>query len=96
MIPFQTRSKYNGSTGPVQTEMQAFSDASQEAIGTAVYLRLLDAEGKLSTALVFGQSKVPHFVSPVDTGGKPNGTKVWRKKNKQTRINFYNTRINYS
>ena len=41
-----------------RTELHAFSDASQDAIRVAVYLHLLDVNRKVSTPLVFGQSKV--------------------------------------
>lgn len=42
----------------VRTEIHAFSDASEDAIGASVYLRLISHKGEISTTLVFGQSRV--------------------------------------
>lgn len=39
-------------------EIHAFSDASKDAIGTAVYLREINSEGDISVSLLFGRSKV--------------------------------------
>ena len=39
-------------------EIHAFSDASEDATGAAVYLRQVDNRGENCTALVFGQSRV--------------------------------------
>ena len=39
-------------------EIHAFSDASEEAVGTAVYLREIDTEGSVGVSLLFGPSKV--------------------------------------
>ena len=39
-------------------EIHAFSDASKEAIGTAVYLREVDGEGEISVSLLYGRSKI--------------------------------------
>ncbi|XP_028404109.1 uncharacterized protein LOC114526789 [Dendronephthya gigantea] len=39
-------------------ELHAFSDASKEAVGTAVYLRQVDKSKRVSVALVYGQAKV--------------------------------------
>ena len=50
-----------------KAEVIAFSDASQDSIGVAVYLRLLDNNGKVSIALIFGQSKV----APLSTTSIP-------------------------
>ncbi|XP_048582064.1 uncharacterized protein LOC125561767 [Nematostella vectensis] len=45
--------------GTVSTaELHAFSDASQDAIGTAVYLRLVNEAKKVSVSLVYGQARV--------------------------------------
>ena len=41
-----------------RAELHAFSDASQRAIGVAVYLRLFNYKGDDSVFLVFGQAKV--------------------------------------
>ena len=42
----------------VRREIHAFSDASEDATGAAVYLRQVDNRGENCTALVFGQSRV--------------------------------------
>ena len=42
----------------VRREIHAFSDASEDAIGAAVYLRQVNARGENCTALVFDQSRV--------------------------------------
>ena len=39
-------------------EIHAFSDAGQEAIGTAVYLREVDCVGEISVSLLYGRSKI--------------------------------------
>ena len=39
-------------------QIHAFSDASKEAIGTAVYLREVDGEGEISVSLLYGRSKI--------------------------------------
>ena len=41
-----------------RAELHAFSDASQEAIGAAVYLRQFNEANEMSTSLVYGQAKV--------------------------------------
>ena len=41
-----------------RVEIHAFSDASQRAIGVAVYLRLFNPKGEVCVSLVFGQAKV--------------------------------------
>ena len=41
-----------------RAEVHAFSDASQDAIGACVYLRLVSHKGEISTTLLFGQSRV--------------------------------------
>lgn len=41
-----------------RAEIHAFSDASQRAIGVAVYLRLFNPKGEVCVSLVFGQAKV--------------------------------------
>ena len=42
----------------VRREVHAFSDASEGAIGAAVYLRQVNDRGEYCTALLFGQSRV--------------------------------------
>ena len=42
----------------VRREIHAFSDASKDAIGASIYLRLFNDRGDICTALLFGQSKV--------------------------------------
>ena len=51
----------------VRREIHAFSDASENAIGTAIYLRQVDSEGNVCTALLLGQSKV----APLQTTSIP-------------------------
>lgn len=41
-----------------RAELRAFSDASQRAIGVAVYLHLFNCKEEYSVSLVFGQAKV--------------------------------------
>ena len=41
-----------------RAEIHTFSDASKDAIGASVYLRLANDRGDISTTLLFGQSKV--------------------------------------
>lgn len=41
-----------------RTEIHTFSDASKDAIGASVYLRLINHNGEISTTLLFGQSRV--------------------------------------
>lgn len=55
-----TRRCYHPSEfGPVtRAEIHAFSDASQRAIGAAVYLRLFNTKNEVAISLVFGQAKV--------------------------------------
>ena len=55
-----TRRCYHPSEfGPVtRAEIHAFSDASQRAIGAAVYLGLFNAKNEVAISLVFGQAKV--------------------------------------
>ncbi|PFX19006.1 hypothetical protein AWC38_SpisGene16590 [Stylophora pistillata] len=50
-----------------QAELHAFSDASKDAIGACVYLRLVNDGGEVATSLVFGQSKV----APLQTTSIP-------------------------
>ena len=42
----------------VRNEIHAFSDASQEAIGAAVYLRQLDERHEVNVSFLYGQSRV--------------------------------------
>ena len=42
----------------VRREIHAFSDASKDAIGASIYLRLFNDQGEICTTLLFGQSKV--------------------------------------
>ena len=42
----------------IRREIHTFSDASKDAIGASIYLRLFNDEGEICTALLFGQSKV--------------------------------------
>ena len=42
----------------VRREIHAFSDASKDAIGASIYLRLFNDRGEICTALLFDQSKV--------------------------------------
>ncbi|XP_048586639.1 uncharacterized protein LOC125568412 [Nematostella vectensis] len=42
----------------VKSELHVFSDASQDAIGIAVYLRLINVRNQVSVSLVYGQAKV--------------------------------------
>ena len=51
----------------VRREIHAFSDASKDAIGAAVYLRQVNEKGEVSISLLFGQSKV----APVQTTSIP-------------------------
>ena len=51
----------------VRREIHAFSDASDNAIGAAVYLRQVDSKGNVCTALLLGQSKV----APLQTTSIP-------------------------
>ena len=41
-----------------RAELHAFSDASQDAIGTAVYLRQFNKANEVSMALVYDQARV--------------------------------------
>lgn len=41
-----------------RVELHAFSDASQDAIGAAVYLRQFNEANEMSTSLAYGQAKV--------------------------------------
>jgi hypothetical protein len=41
-----------------RSEIHAFSDASKDAIATAVYLKQVNEEGEISVSMAFGQSKV--------------------------------------
>ncbi|KAK3727952.1 hypothetical protein QZH41_004896 [Actinostola sp. cb2023] len=41
-----------------RAELHAFSDASQDAIGAAVYLRLFNNNNEVAVSLVYGQAKV--------------------------------------
>ena len=41
-----------------RTEIHTFSDASKDAIGASVYLRLINHKGEISTTLLFGKSRV--------------------------------------
>ena len=41
-----------------QTEIHMFADASKDAIGASVYLRLINLKGEISTTLLLGKSKV--------------------------------------
>ena len=51
----------------VKREIHAFSDAREDAIGAAVYLRQVNDRGESCTALVFGQS----IVAPVQITSIP-------------------------
>ena len=42
----------------VRREIHAFSDASKDAIGASIYLRLFNDRGDICTVLLFGQSKL--------------------------------------
>ena len=42
----------------MRAELHAFADASKDAIGAAIYLRLLGEDNMASTTLLYGQSKV--------------------------------------
>ena len=50
-----------------RAELHAFSDASQDAIGTAVYLRQFNKANEVSMALVYGQARV----APLNPMGIP-------------------------
>ena len=53
------RCYHPGEFGAVtRAEIHAFSDASQRAIGAAVYLRLFNIRDEVAVSLVFGQAKV--------------------------------------
>ena len=53
------RCYHPGEFGPVtRAEIHAFSDASQRAIGAAVYLRLFNIRDEVAVSLAFGQAKV--------------------------------------
>ena len=41
-----------------QREIHVFSDASKDAMGASVYLRLISHKGEIITTLLFGQSRV--------------------------------------
>lgn len=41
-----------------RAELHSFSDASQDAIGAAVYLRQFNEANEMSTSLVYGQAKI--------------------------------------
>ena len=51
----------------MRAEIHTFSDASKDAIGACVYLRLLNDKEEISNTLIFGQSKV----APVQTTSIP-------------------------
>ena len=51
----------------IRREIHTFSDASKDAIGASIYLRLFNDEGEICTALLFGQSKV----APAQTASIP-------------------------
>ena len=51
----------------VRREIHAFSDASEDAIGAALYLHQVNDTGENRTALVFGQSRV----APIQTTSIP-------------------------
>ena len=40
-----------------RAELHAFSDASQDAIGAAIYIRQFNESNEISTSLVYGQAK---------------------------------------
>ena len=42
----------------VRREIHAFSDASKDAIGASIYLRLFNDRGDICTVFLFGQSKL--------------------------------------
>ena len=42
----------------IKTELHSFSDASREAYGAVVYLRLVDDTGKVSVSLVYAKARV--------------------------------------
>ena len=45
--------------GPItRAEIHAFSDASQDGIGTAVYLRLINERKQINVSFIFGQARV--------------------------------------
>jgi len=62
-----------------RAEVRAFSDASQDAIGAAVYLRLFNEANEMSTSLVYGQAKV----APVDPTSIPR-LKLLRELSKKS------------
>lgn len=55
----------NGFGSPIRAELHAFSDASQDAIGAVVYLRLENAKGDVNVSLLYGHSKVSSKVTSI-------------------------------
>ena len=66
-----------------RAEIHAFSDASQNAIGAAVYLRLFNHQGEASVSLVYGQAKVapihPTSIPRLELCGAVLATEAARK-----------------
>lgn len=60
---FQFPAATTGLGETIRREIHAFSDASKDVIEASIYLRLLEDEGLICTALLFGQLKV----APVQT-----------------------------
>lgn len=48
-----------------RAEVHAFSDASQDAVGAVVYLRLENSTGEVNVSLLYGQSKVASKVTSI-------------------------------
>lgn len=56
---FVTRCYHPKEFGEItKVELHAFSDASQDAIGATIYLRLINNEGEASVSLLFAQTKL--------------------------------------
>ena len=66
-----------------RAEVHAFSDASKNAIGAAVYLRLFNDQGETSVSLVYGQAKVapihPTSIPRLELCGAVLATEAARK-----------------
>lgn len=66
-----------------RAEVHAFSDASEDAIGVAVYLRVVNDHAKVHTTFLFGQSKVapikPTSIPRLELCGAVLATQAVRK-----------------